>query len=174
MVLKPNWYAARTGANQELSIQRKFSDLQMETFVPTLESIRIRNGKKRHCDRPALPNIVFVKADKESAYRAINEHGLRVKYMIDSITRKALIIPDKQMEDFVKVMLHYNDRDVILSSGDFQPGDMVRITSGPFAGVEGMLGSDNNKNTVSIHINGIITVSVHLNRDTITKLNQPG
>lgn len=170
MGLKLNWYAAKTGANQEFSIQRKLYGLQIQSFAPTIQSIQLKNGEKKCCTKVAIPNIVFVKTDKESAYKVINEYGLKIKYMIDAMTRKTLIIPDKQMEDFMKVMLHYNDADIILSADNFLPGDMVKITSGPFAGIEGILGSRNNRDTVSIHINGIVRISIHLDKDTLIKL----
>ena len=59
-----------------------------------------------------------------------------VKYIVDCATRTLLVVPDKQMEDFRRVM------DLGLESGGLmdQPlalGDRVKVVKGPLKGVEG-------------------------------------
>ena len=164
------WFAAKTRANQEFAIQRKISELQIEAFVPTIKLIRARDGKKKSILKAALPNIVFIRASKESAYKIINEYGLKITYMIDAMTKKALIIPDRQMEDFKRVMLEFDSERVTFSTiTKFTPGDPVRITSGPFANVKGILGHENTDRQVSIHLNGVATIFIQLNKDTLEK-----
>ena len=158
-----NWYAAKTRANQEFSVSRRFSDLSINTYIPTKQV----DSKTQ----PILPNIVFVHTDKISAYEAINRYGLKIKYMVDAITKKALIVPDKQMRDFMTVMDNYNEESVMLSSDfDLSPGDLVKITSGPFSEVEGIF-YEGNKNNIVIRVTGIATISIELNKNTIEKIN---
>ena len=59
-----------------------------------------------------------------------------MKYIIDCVTRTLLVVPDKQMEDFQRVM------DMSLESGGLVDnplalGDRIRIIKGPLKGVEG-------------------------------------
>ena len=123
------WYAARTRYGQELMVRDQLVKEGIEFFIPTVPS------KGRRNERPAITNLVFLKTTKNRAFDLAKE-GLRVKYMIDCVTRTLLVVPDKQMEDFQKVM------DLSLESGGLIDcpialGDRVRIVKGPLKGVEG-------------------------------------
>jgi len=123
------WYAARTHYGQELKVRDWLVKEGIEFFIPTIPS------KDRRKERPAITNFVFLRTTKNRAFELAKE-GLRVKYIIDCVTRTLLVVPDKQMEDFQRVM------DMSLESGGLVDnplalGDRVRINKGPLKGVEG-------------------------------------
>jgi hypothetical protein len=87
-------------------------------------------------EKAAISNLVFLKATKAEALELANSGVIPVKYIIDCATRTLLVVPDKQMEDFRRVM------DLGLESGGLmdQPlalGDRVKVVKGPLKGVEG-------------------------------------
>lgn len=128
------WFAARTRYGQELGIRDRLEKAGVEHFIPT---VRVRKSRgKGLTERPAVTNLVFLRATKAEACALANEKGLPVRYIIDCATRTLLVVPDKQMEDFRRVL------DLSLEEGGLmdQPlslGDRVKVVKGPLKGVEG-------------------------------------
>ena len=121
------WYAARTRFGQELKIRDRLVREGVEHFIPTLPT---ESGRK---ERPAVTNLVFLRATKAEALEMANTGAVRMKYIIDCATRTLLVVPDKQMEDFQRV---FEEADEI-SLEPLSLGDRVRVTKGPLTGVEG-------------------------------------
>lgn len=125
-----NWYAARTRYGQELKIRDRLVCEGVEHFIPTVPA----DGARK--EKAAVSNLVFLRATKQEALDLANTGVIPVKYIIDCATRTLLVVPDKQMEDFRRVM------DLSLEEGGLMDrplalGDRVRVTKGPLRGVEG-------------------------------------
>ena len=119
------WYAARTRYGQELKVRDRLVREGVEHFVP-----------ERTTGGPVIPCLVFLKATKQEALDLANTGVIPVKYIVDCATRTLLVVPDKQMEDFRRVM------DLSLEQGGLvdrplKLGERVRVTKGPLLGVEG-------------------------------------
>ena len=124
------WFAARTRYGQELKVRDRLEARGVEHFIPTVPS----NGPRK--EKAAVSNLVFLKASKPEALELANTGVIPVKYIVDCATRTLLVVPDKQMEDFRRVM------DLSLEEGGLMDrplalGDRVRVTKGPLRGVEG-------------------------------------
>ena len=111
------WYAARTRYGQERKIHDRLSKEGVEHFIP-------------------VNNLVFLRTTKANALEMTNFRGLPVRYIIDCATRTLLVVPDKQMEDFRRV-LDLGVEEGGLVGKPLALGDRVRVTKGPLAGVEG-------------------------------------
>ena len=128
------WFAARTRYGQELKVRDRLEVRGVEHFIPT---VRVRKSRgKGLTERPAVTNLVFLRATKAEACALANEKGLPVRYIIDCATRTLLVVPDKQMEDFRRVM------DLGIGKGGLvdRPlalGDRVTVVKGPLKGVQG-------------------------------------
>ena len=124
------WFAARTRCGQELKVRDRLAAEGVEHFVPTVPS----GGPRK--ERAAVNGLVFLRATKAEALELANVGGLPVKYIVDCATRTLLVVPDKQLEDFRRVL------DLSLGEGGLMDrplalGDRVRVTKGPLKGVEG-------------------------------------
>ena len=124
-ISEPRWYAARTRYGQELKVRDRLAREGVEHFIPV-----------RADGRPVVTNLVFLKATKAEALDLANTGVVPVKYVIDCATRTLLVVPEKQMEDFRRVL------DLSLEEGGLmdQPlslGDRVKVVKGPLKGVEG-------------------------------------
>ena len=129
-VARSYWYAARTRYGQELKVRDRLVRAGVDCFIPTVPS----DGPRK--EKPAINNLVFLHTTKQEALDLANVGGLPVKYIVDCATRTLLVVPDKQMEDFRRVM------DLGLEEGGlmdqpFSLGDRVRVVKGPLKGVEG-------------------------------------
>lgn len=127
---KEYWYAARTRFGQELKVRDRLVREGVEHFIPSLPA---RKGRR---ERAAVNNLVFLRTTKSTALDLVNSSAVHMRYIIDCATRTLLVVPDKQMEDFRRVMdaelADPGPSDITLSLGD-----RVRVTRGPLKGVEG-------------------------------------
>ena len=125
-----NWYAARTRCGQELKVRDRLAREGVEHFIPSASS----GGHRK--ERAVVNSLVFLRATKQEALDLANTGAVPFKYIVDCATRTLLVVPDKAMEDFRRVM------DRSLESGGLTDrplslGDRVKVTKGPLKGVEG-------------------------------------
>ncbi len=124
------WYAARTRYGQELKVRDRLMREGVEHFIPTVPT----DGPRK--EKAAISNLVFLRATKPEALELANTGVIPVKYIVDCATRTLLVVPDKQMDDFRRVM-DLSLREGGLVDRPLALGDKVRVTKGPLAGVEG-------------------------------------
>lgn len=141
-VLSPaeQWFVARTRYfRQEIKIRDWLMERGVETFVPTLRSeCKDPSGKRRYTEKPAAPNLVFLKTDKATACSFITVEALPMQYVRDCATHRMMVVPEKAMSDFQRVFDLSKDRGGLVD----QPltlGERVRITRGALRGVEGYI-----------------------------------
>ena len=83
-----------------------------------------------------INNLVFLRATKERACALKTQDGLPVNYLFDYATHAMLTVPDKQMEDFQRV-LGLSIREGGLMDQPLELGSHVRVSKGALRGVEG-------------------------------------
>ncbi len=153
------WFAARTRKDQEFAIRNSLEKLNVECFMPTQFVIRQLKYRKRRVEVPVIRNLIFVRTTKDRAWSITKDYNVQLFYMKDLRTNSLLIIPDKQMRDFMFVM-DLSPESVILNDESFAVGVKVQVVKGDFCGVEGELVSIANRTHVMIRINGILTASI--------------
>ena len=124
------WWAARTRYGQELKVRDRLRAEGVEHFIPTVPS----DGPRK--EKAAVSNLVFLRATKTEALELANTGVIPVKYIVDCATRTLLVVPDKQMEDFRRV-LDLSLEDTSISPASLALGDRVKVVKGPLKGVEG-------------------------------------
>jgi transcription antitermination factor NusG len=144
--LEPHWYAAYTCANHEKRVAAELGVREVEHFLPLYSSIRRWKDRRVTLDLPLFPGYVFVRLALRDRLRVVQ---------IPSVVRLVgfnglpAALPDGEVE--------------ILRSGLCQSlraephpfltiGRRVRITSGPFAGLEGILKSKRNSLRVVVSL----------------------
>ncbi|MCR4860916.1 MAG: UpxY family transcription antiterminator [Bacteroidales bacterium] len=128
------WFAARTRCGAELSVAGRLDRLGVERFVPTETRLHTRGGAAY--ERALIPCLVFLKTTKQDACALANEQSLPVRYLIDPATRSLLVVPDKQMDDFRRVLDLSTDEGGLVGR-PLELGERVRVIKGVLAGVEG-------------------------------------
>lgn len=129
-----NWYVARTRHGAELGVRNRLSALGVESFVPT-RTRRASRGSNL-VEEPLLSSLVFLHATKSDALDLIHIHGIKADYMFDCATRKLMVVPDKQMDDFKRVF-DLSTEEGGLMDAPLRVGERVRVTRGCLKGVEG-------------------------------------
>ena len=153
------WYAARTRDKQELSIRNRLKEMGVEYFLPTRQEVRELKSRRKTVEVPYIRNLIFVYATKQEAIDLPNKFGVSIFYIPDRVKKGMLIVPEKQMNDFIQVMNFASDN-VNFDIDELMPGDKVRITKGELCGIEGQIATNLNNTFVIIQINGVLKASV--------------
>ena len=161
---KVDWFPIRVTYSRELKFQKLLQDRGFETFIPMCVKILDKDGKKKESITvPAISNLCFVKASRAELDDLIRgaETGSIARYMWNPVTRNPLIVPEKQMDDFIRVSSTMSDDLVYMSQVDarLKAGQKVRVRTGPFAGVEGVIVRVKRSRRVMVELPGMLAVA---------------
>ena len=102
--------------------------------------------------------MIFIRTDKATSFSLLNDHLLNIVYLKDREGRRSLIIPDKQMEDFM-FLLDFSTDGVEVLNKDLKRGDRVRVIKGPLLGLEGELVRLKGHKRVVIRLDGVASIA---------------
>lgn len=154
------WYAARTRAGQEIGIRSRLDSLGVENFIP---SFRRRNYRGKPKEHPYINNLVFIRTTKTRACELKTFDGLPYSYVTDFVRRSMLVIPDKQMDDFIRVFTVSSTEGGLMDQ-PVSPGEKVRVSQGPLKGVEGFVMQLEGSCYVVVEICGTIFAKAKVSR----------
>jgi transcription antitermination factor NusG len=161
-----SWYAAKTRFGQELKIKEVLQSRGIEHFIP-VERRKDYRGKMK--DTALIHNLVFLRAGKDLACSLRTELGLPLRYLFDYARHSMLVVPDKQMEDFIRVF-DASEGKAGLTDVTFAPGESVRVVKGPLAGVEGTVRELLGEVFVEVTLAGIISARAKVPRAWMEKI----
>ena len=165
-----HWHVGRAGNCQAISAKRKLEKWNVEHFVPTLKTMVIRSGRKKLVEKPLAGNLVFVRGTRLEVSNLINYRGLPVHLIPDRCgNTSALVVPDKQMEDFMRVfefaIADNEDPGIVLKAGD-----RVRVKTGYLEGVEGEVIEAPGCTYVSVSLFGMLQARAKLPASYLEKI----
>lgn len=159
------WFAARTRDKQEFAIRKSLDKLKTEEnldidyYLPTRIVISQLKYRRKRSEVPVIQNLIFIRATKQTACDISNVYSVQLYYMKDLFTRSMLIVPNKQMEDFMFVM-DLNPDGVSFDNEPLTMGNKVKVVKGDFSGIEGEVSTVANKTYVVIRITGVLVASI--------------
>ena len=159
------WFAMRATYRRELVAKRLLDESMIENYIPMQQKMMTVAGKKKKVLVPAVHNLIFVHTSQETI-QAFKKQVPYLQYMMDKSRGEKsspIIVPDKEMENFMRVVQTcQNDLEYLpVGDKDFPEGARVRINGGQLDGVEGVLartGKSKDKKLV-VKLNGIILVA---------------
>ncbi len=164
------WFVVKTKANQEKAIKRQLEEIGIKAYLPTRMEIRQRCDRKKRIEVAVIPCTLFIHTSKNMALSLPNHHGFPIKYMIDYATRTLLIVPEKQMQNFISLM-GFSDSGVQINNDLlFEKGDKIRVIDGVFCGVEGELIRIDEKDKVLVRLDNIIACTMEVPSNFLEKI----
>lgn len=97
-----------------------------------------KRREESQVEKPVIPNLIFIHSDYNTCLSLVNEYKLSMNYLLNLETRQLLVVPDKQMQDFM-FLLDFSEDAVQVLNENLRQGDRVRVIKGEFAGIEGEL-----------------------------------
>ena len=143
------------------------SDKHIETFAPSITKEKDVNGVRKKVTEYYLPNLFFAQSTEKQLQELVERNSeadyLRFycRYYIEAGARRRQIItvPEVQMKSFMKIC-EAKLEDIRICNEvihKFDKGEHVRITAGPFTGVEGRVVRIYGQQRVGIIIDDILT-----------------
>lgn len=155
---KLNWYAAYTRVNQEVLIKKKLDALGIENFLPQEEQVRETPLGRKKIRILLIHGLIFIRTDKATSFALLNDHLLSIVYLKDIEGRHSLIVPDKQMQDFM-FLLDFSTDGIEILNKNLKRGDRVRVIKGPLRGLEGELVRLKGHKRVVIRLDGVASIA---------------
>ena len=131
--LETRWYAAHTNPRHEKTVQQLMESYRIECFLPLYKSVRRWKDRRKELELPLFPGYIFVHIPLKDRLDALRIPGV-VQFV--SFQGKPARLPDAEIEVL---------RNGLARTSGFEPhpyltvGKRVRVRSGPFFGMEGIL-----------------------------------
>ena len=163
-------YEQKVKANLETRIgSMNMEDRIFEVIIPTEEAVEIKGGKKNTVQRKVFPGYVLVrmKLDNDSWYAVRNTPA--VTGFVGPPGARPVPLSIREVEN---ILAEPDEDEDVTPSVEFEEGENVRVTSGPFADFTGTIAeinADASKLKVLVSIFGRET-PVELGFDQVAKL----
>ena len=133
MTATPCWYALYLRSRYEKKVSKELEKKSVENFLPLIEEVHVWSDRKKKVMEPLFRGYVFVRTDLRDRETILMTNGV-VRFVgikntpsrisdvhIDWLRRVTSGSKEVQHEKYVEI------------------GERVRIISGPFAGIEGII-----------------------------------
>ena len=158
-----SWYALRVSYSRELKIQAQLREMGIRTFVPMMWRKKVVDGQQQKKLVPAVNNLCFVQWTREGIENYIRMFGDKspVHFYWDRTSSSRLVVPEKAMEDFIKVSSSMDEDLIYLTeiSEKLREGQTVKIKEGAFAGVEGKVVRIKKSRRILVELPGMLAVA---------------
>ncbi len=161
----PRWFAAYTTPRHEKAVVRQMQARHVESFLPLYSCVRRRvNGCKVKVEQPLFPSYVFVHIARRDSVRVLQVPGV---LSLVSAGRQPAPLPTDEIESLRAGL----PRRCFEPHAYLVAGEKVRITSGSFAGMVGVLLRKKNQFRVVLTLELIRqSVAVEIDIDEIEPL----
>ena len=161
------WFAARTIANVELNMRDYLLARHIECFVPATIRKDKTAGEAVQKEVLLVKNLIFFKTDYATANMLFSVN----KRKIFCVRNKEglIVIPEKQMKDFIAFIHHYGTK-IAFTNITCLIGDKMKIKSGPFTGMEGLVTQVDNKNFFTLALGELLNLTVKFPKSNLVKI----
>ena len=140
------WYVVHAYSGYEKQVMRSLKErvqrfgmeeLFGEILVPTEEVVEIRNGQKRKSERKFFPGYVLVQMEMNDDSWHLIKDTPRVMGFIGGTADRPAPITEKEADAILQRV--HEGAEKPRPKTLFEPGEMVRVTDGPFADFNGVV-----------------------------------
>lgn len=162
------WYALYTKPRHEFKAEMEINSLSIENYLPTVTKLKQWSDRKKKVTEPLLRGYILVKVTEKERLAALQTRSV---LNCVSFKGKPAAIPEFQIDNLKKMM---ESDDELYISEQIKVGTKVRVTSGPFEGIEGIVYNSDNVKMLAITIDLLNrSVSVKLPPKSVTKIREP-
>ncbi|MBA3622506.1 MAG: transcription termination/antitermination protein NusG [Euzebyales bacterium] len=163
-------YEAKVKANLESRIQSmNMEDRIHEVIIPTEDAVEIKAGKKQTVQRKVFPGYVLVRMDLDDDSWYVVRNTPAVTGFVGPPGARPVPLSMREVD---AILREPEEGVAVAPSVEYEDGENVRVTSGPFADFTGTISeinADQSKLKVLVSIFGRET-PVELSFDQVAKL----
>lgn len=160
---KVQWFAVRVSYGRVLKFCALLEQDGVEHFVPMCRKTIEKDGQKKTLMVPAVSNLCFVHTTREflNDYFSSMGENRNAHFIWDKATRTPITVPDKAMQDFIRISRIMADDVLYLKNvtEKLQAGQKVRVLDGPFKGVEGVVLRVKRSRRVVVDFPGLLAIA---------------
>ncbi len=125
------WHVLHTRARQEKALAKTLFAAGIEHFLPLVNRVSFRGRQKCIIQEPLFASYLFLHGTIEATYFAIATKRVA----------NAICVTDQQrfVEELKQIRLALDNHAQLSPSRYLEVGRRVRVMSGPFAGIEGLI-----------------------------------
>ena len=166
------WFVMRAYKSEKRAEEKLKGKDGLEYFIPKCYAVRVYHGVKSKRLVPVIPNLVFVHASRTQITDFKKHYNFLQFVMWEKSTGlEYLVVPDDQMESFIKVSSQYEENITYYNPDelDLQKGTRVRIHGGKLNGVTGIFMQVQGKRNrrVVVLLEGVMAVAAEVHPDLI-------
>ncbi|GLP97755.1 transcription termination/antitermination protein NusG [Paraferrimonas sedimenticola] len=157
---KKRWYVVQAFSGYEARVAKSLKEhIKMhemedhfgEVLVPTEEVVEMRGGQRRKSERKFFPGYVLVQMDMNDASWHLVRNIPRVMGFIGGTSDRPAPISDREADAILQRLQDNVESPTPRTM--FEPGEVVRVTEGPFADFNGTVEEvDYEKNRVKVSV----------------------
>ena len=154
------WYVVHAYSGYEKRVQNalkervelhSMQDFFGDILVPTEEVVEVREGKKRKSERKFYPGYVLVQMEMNDESWHLVKQTPRVMGFIGGTADKPAPITEREADAILQRVRDGADRPTHKTI--YEPGEVVRVTDGPFADFNGVVeGVDYEKSRLQVAV----------------------
>ncbi len=176
--LPGDFYVVHTYAGYEqkvkANLESRISSMNMEdriydVIIPTEDAVEIKGGKKQNVKRKVFPGYVLVRMDLDDDSWYVVRNTPAVTGFVGPPGARPVPLSLREVEDILR---EPEEGEEVVPSVEYEEGENIRVTSGPFADFTGTISeinADQSKLKVLVSIFGRET-PVELGFDQVAKL----
>lgn len=152
------WFALYTKPRHEFKALEQLKEIDIETYLPSIIVTKQWSDRKKKVTEPLFKSYIFINSTELERNYALTREAIIKTIYFDG---KPAVIPEQEMES-IRKMLESPEKIHVFNG--IAKGVIVKIDSGPFEGVEGIVHSvSDDENTLSVSIqllNRTVSVSI--------------
>jgi transcription antitermination factor NusG len=154
---RPKWFVIHTRSRHEKRVTEQLQMKRIEVFFPMYRSKRHWGAREAVVDLPLFPGYVFVHIPLAERLNVLGLSGVAGLVLFQGAPAP---VPDDELESLRECLSRTPAEPIPY----YQPGNRVRIISGPLAGLEGVIVRNNGQTRFVLSIN-LIMRSIAVNVD---------
>lgn len=128
-----HWYALYTKPRHEFKAEEQLKGCGIEYFLPKITRLKQWSDRKKKVTEPLFSGYIFVRGNEKDRLLALEQYAIVRSIFFEGAPA---IVPDWQIENLLKMLESGSDFEV---TEQIKIGTRVKIISGPFKDVEGIV-----------------------------------
>lgn len=161
------WFVLRTTYGRERKANDYLNSKNIPTFCPTVRRIKEIHGQRQNVEESRLPNLFFAYGTEQQLTPLVL-HNPELPYLRfycryyrrnGCLQCQAIRVPQRQMDSLMKICAAEGLDTLLLAESirKFEHGTLVRVTQGPFCGVEGRIARFKGQQRVGLVVGDSLT-----------------
>lgn len=152
------WYAIRVMYRREIAVKSWLDERGIGNYLPMQEVEKSCYGRKRKVQAPLIHNLIFIRSSADEMREIKSRTALPVCYIMNRATKSPIVVPDREMKDFMAVVAARGCVETVEAHElELITGDRVRVTEGPFRGIEGRCVRHKGRTKIAVEICEVAT-----------------